>query len=742
MIVSLDRPYYIAGQTINCSAYLIDPFTKARIRNAEDLVYFQLFNSSGREIATNKIIANEGIAVSSIGLPEDLSLGNYELVVYTNHLRNMAPDAIFRQPVRIFNVTASSEKTINTKPCSLSLYPEGGNLTNGLTTRVAVLVTGPKHKTGGLKGTVIDNTGKEISSFKTDPYGFANFYFKPESGYEYTARIIEDSINADAILPYVQKNGLSVSIRQSNAFIQIILECTKDYAYKKGLEIKLLSNGATLYATTESISKNGLILKIPTEELTTGLYDLEVRNPNGKLESHRGLFVNSANSNHSAPVRVSPPDSLFEIGTSTDLNIALYNFDPQRDIVITSITDKTYSNAMLHNLGNQVYLDRNLSSICTELNLDFSNLVSSKNNALINQLMLLRMPENAITSSSFEFKYERETGYYFLKGTLTDSKPLPDSSEIFFFIPEINMIYQITTDRSGKFSFPLLVPFYGKKSIMFLPHHENHRYNEPKIVQHDQMQSTLSLDEPLAVTEQIKKELDEFKKVKEIRNSYGYYKPSPPPESPPTFNIDQVLNYDYDFEIKISEYVLFGTMQEVIKELLPGVMLRTRKHKPYLRIYAKDLEHTFEHSPMIFIGGYPTTDVEDLLKLRPVDIKYIRTVENYNKAIRLGPFGTSGIMVIELNAGVQNPARENSQTFEAKGLTYHSGTEATLPEKMPLFDPLLLWYPYQPKSNLMRINVNCSERPSDYQLKIEAVINGSLFQYISPFNVRFTGNNP
>lgn len=103
IFVHTDREYYVAGEEIWFSTYLIDrqtlrPSSKSRI------VYFELLNSENRPVVQKKIFMKDGMGQGHIVLPDTLSNGIYTIRAYTNWMKNFMPDNCFIKYITLCNI--------------------------------------------------------------------------------------------------------------------------------------------------------------------------------------------------------------------------------------------------------------------------------------------------------------------------------------------------------------------------------------------------------------------------------------------------------------------------------------------------------------------------------------------------------------------------------------------------------------------------------------------------------------
>lgn len=131
--IHVGRTVYIAGETIWYKAY--------GSSNQKDflscVLYVELINSTNQHVLGQLLRIENGMAASSMTIPDTLSSGSYQIKAYTNWMRNFEPDYFFSFPVIIYNQynknggmlkfpgTHSPEPTLESKPFFANSFAPG-----------------------------------------------------------------------------------------------------------------------------------------------------------------------------------------------------------------------------------------------------------------------------------------------------------------------------------------------------------------------------------------------------------------------------------------------------------------------------------------------------------------------------------------------------------------------------------------------------------------------------------------
>lgn len=87
--------------------------------------------------------------------------------------------------------TAAKTVPILVQTVDLQVYPESGDLVDGLATRVYLEARTPARKPADVAGIVIDEEGDAIATFRTEHEGRGRFEFTPRKGGTYTLKVME-----------------------------------------------------------------------------------------------------------------------------------------------------------------------------------------------------------------------------------------------------------------------------------------------------------------------------------------------------------------------------------------------------------------------------------------------------------------------------------------------------------------------------------------------------------------------
>jgi hypothetical protein len=170
---------------------------------------------------------------------------------------------------------------------TVNIYPEGGNLAEGLINQVAMEV---KNKEGGsVENTyyLYENTNL-IDSIITDKQGTASFWLMPKSGLQYGIRKKSEN-GAKTALPFAKSNGIALHLKDG------VVEDTLNVKLSSILSGRfriILHNFKNLFADIPvMVDKKGMLVKIDVKALPRGLASITLLNDRNDPVAERLVFI-------------------------------------------------------------------------------------------------------------------------------------------------------------------------------------------------------------------------------------------------------------------------------------------------------------------------------------------------------------------------------------------------------------------------------------------------------------------
>jgi hypothetical protein len=211
--LQFDKNYYNAGETIWFKAYLIADNLATPLSKT---LYAELINDKGAILQKKIMPVYESGGASNFDLPDTLSNTRLFVRAYTSWMLNFDSSLLYLKALQIIPAGNPAKKTTAPASYSLTFFPEGGDMVEGLEGRVAFKATDQEGVPAFVNGNIVTDEGKKLTSFTAIHDGMGYFSIMPLPGEKYKA-IWKDKkgISHETALPAAKKEGIVFSLRNA-----------------------------------------------------------------------------------------------------------------------------------------------------------------------------------------------------------------------------------------------------------------------------------------------------------------------------------------------------------------------------------------------------------------------------------------------------------------------------------------------------------------------------------------------
>lgn len=384
--VHLDNTGYFMGETIWFKAYVINAATQQRTDLSQTL-YVELVNPDGEVMKTQKLYINNGEAQGSFLLEKMYSTGFYEIRAYTRYMLNWGGATAFSRVIPIFKqpkeegdyskmvidqfsyrnrhpsyrqisedvVDKSKENTLGNLlkvkrlpqgKVNVHFYPEGGNLIEGLPSRVAFTVNDSEGMFFDCTGELVDEDGEFISGAVTCKEGRGYVEFTPNDEPVYLSLTTYDGKKQKFLLPEVQQEGLALKLNAiRDDYVTAHITAPRSM-YHHLLGYTLMNQGRLITCDTMTCVKS-VELKFERNGIPAGVNQLTFFDADGRILAERLFFI-CPPPEQRASVKITSPTAMLkpcgavelDIRTKPNSSISLSATD------VSTLTDGKQGNAL------------------------------------------------------------------------------------------------------------------------------------------------------------------------------------------------------------------------------------------------------------------------------------------------------------------------------------------------------------------------------------------------------------
>ena len=509
-----DNSGYYLGETMWFKAYCVSGNgTNIAAAPQSKVLYVELCAPEGYVVETKKFKLDEkGCCNGEFELKPSLLSGYYEVRAYTRYMLNWGDDAIFSRVFPVYDKVNGDNydfrnildrkrgflyrgewMTQESKEPTLAFYPEGGNLINGIETKVAFELRDKSGKP--LNDTIFVYADKEpLLTTVATHNGKGYFMFTPQADVKYKAEVVSEKKKYKFELPTIENSGATIAVKHDGDSIRFSVAGNIG---EQAIGIVILNRNQT-YVYKKNVSE----LSMHRDKLREGVNRCLLLTADGTPLSERMFFVK-----HSAPQQgdVVPIKLKAEINGISAEEKTFYK--PYRKLTVKISSedgsplpkDGSYSvavtgeeNSILTSYSNNIYTQMLLASELKGYIPDAAQYFADDSESTRNNLDLLMLTHGwtaydwsmlTSTDSTFSIKHPIEKGIqvkgYFMKkvpvkkwGKLGTFKviPLKDVNVRFDICYEDSVIsnYDFVTGDKGKFTLEI-EDFYGKKYASLTP---------------------------------------------------------------------------------------------------------------------------------------------------------------------------------------------------------------------------------------------------------------------------------
>ena len=287
----LDKPYFGIGETIWFKAYITEGTFHYPTPLSSNL-YVELIDTKRNLVDSLVLPIIDGTSNGSFILKSDLTPGSYRIRAYTNWMRNFDEEFFFNRDISVIQPLAIEDTTRPKSPSRsenwyVDFMPEGGDLVDGISSKVAIKVTDSLGRGKLFSGTIQDEKGNQITSFESNRMGHALCFFQPSFDKKYYALI--DNIKYQ--LPEVKKGGAVIRATHNQRSPILSISVLSNGIDLKGGKLIGHQRGHHLF-TIECKTENQFFTKLKKKQLETGIIHLTFFDKHNLPVTERLIFPN------------------------------------------------------------------------------------------------------------------------------------------------------------------------------------------------------------------------------------------------------------------------------------------------------------------------------------------------------------------------------------------------------------------------------------------------------------------
>ena len=694
-----DKNFYLASEIVWFKIYVVNAENNKPI-DASKVAYVEILDKNQKPVLQTKISLNEGRGNGSLYLPVSFNSGIYKLRAYTNWMKNFGADYYFEKPITIVNTLKNlNVQSVPPRGYDVQFFPEGGNLVEGIESRVAFKIVDQSGKGIECKGFLVSNNNDTITRFQPLKFGLGDFSFTPASGNTYKAIIKLGDTTITRELPKAMEHGYVLQVDTLNGSRLRISVATN---IKTATTVYLFVHTRQIpKVTAEAVLKNGAAeFIIDKNKLGEGISHITVFNSENLPVCERLFFMHP-----SEKLIIQPTVDGQQFGPRKKLRIAVVSMDELRKTVPADLSVSVYRVDSLQQMqgeaiDNYLWLTSDLKGYIESPDYYFSE-KSPEVDKAIDNLMLTHgwrrfTWQNILQHTKPEYSFIPEYKGHIIYGRITDIKTgVPAANEVVYLsIPGSKVrLYDAKSDAEGNVLFYTKDLYGANEVVLQADNNMDNKYKLEIISSFANNFSPANLP-TFSLSENMKSLLSDYNIGAQVQNNFAgeklkqFYTPV----------IDSSAFFgEPDNQYMLDNYTRFTTMEEVLREYVYEVLVRRQKEN--FRFMVSDIDNKILlDDPLTLINGVPVFDPNKIIKYDPLKVKKIEVVK---RKYFYGPSIFNGIVnFITYYPDPSMIADLNPVIMEYEGLQYDREfyspvyeNQEQVSSSLPDFRNVLYWSP-------------------------------------------------
>jgi len=692
-----DKNLYLAGEIIWFKLYVVSGDDNKAI-DLSKVAYVEILDKDQRSVLQTKIALDKGTGNGSLYIPLSFNSGVYRLRAYTNWMKNFDAGYYFEKPVAIVNSLKNLNKQAElSRNFDLQFFPEGGNLVQGIQSKVAFKIVDQSGKGIDCKGSVVNKNNDTVATFQTFKFGIGNFDFTPEGGDNYRAIVKLPDTTFTRELPAALEQGYVLKLNSTSGS-QLRLSVTTN----------IKSAGIVyLFVHTRQISKiseRGILVNgvgefnIDKNKFEDGISHITIFDQNNLPVCERLYFIQPRQK-----LIIEPTLEQQEINSRKKVKLTVNSADESKRSVPADISVSVYRVDSLQSnneaIDSYLWLTSDLRGTIESPGYYLSERNPEVDEATDN-LMLTHgwrrfTWQNVLEMTKPDYSFVPEYKGHIIYAKVTNIKNTMPAADVLAYLsvpgPRVQL-YNSKSDSTGIVRF-YTKDFYGPNEIVLQTDAKDSIYKIELVDPFSDKISPKSLP-AFELSENMKSIISDYNLSMQVQNSFVSEKlkqfDAPVIDSNAFFG-------NPDIQYLLDNYTRFSTMEEVLREYVYEVLVRRQKENFHLVVSDVD-NKIFLDDPLTLINGIPVFDPNKVIKYDPLKVKKIAIVK---RKYFYGPSIFNGI----LNFVTYQPDPSilsdlKPVVLEYEGLQYQREfyspvyeTQEQISSRLPDFRNVLYWSP-------------------------------------------------
>ena len=734
LFLHLDRPAYLCGETMWFKVYAADG-TLGRPLALSSIAYVEVLDARNRPVLQAKVPLRQATGQGSFIVPATLGSGTYTVRAYTSWMRNDDPQGYFHTTITVLNTTVASGPAARQDSVAFDaqFFPEGGNLVQGLPSKVGFKVLNQWGQGVAATGQVLNTAGQVVAQLSTLRAGMGSFSLTPDAG-PYTAVLtLGGGQRLTRKLPAAYAQGYVLHLGPASA-TYLTLEVAATGQASQAVFLLAHARQQQVMAQQAQLVNGRAMFTIAKSQLPEGVSHFTLFTGSQQPVCDRLYFQPPA---HPLALRARPDQPAYPLRSQVSVQVTVPD-QPAAARASASVAVyrlDSLSTADAPTIAQYLWLTSELKGRVENPGQYFAEAspagTAATDNLLLTQGWSRIRWEDVLAPTLPPLRYLPELNGLLVRGQLTRAgtgQPRPGTLAYLAAPSRTIRLSNALSDDQGVVQFET-TGFYGPRTLMAQTNPQQDSTSRLTLLSPFSERFASWPAPPLHVLPRLGPTYARRHLQNQLQNSYfasyrNRYAALP---------ADSLAFYGPPDETYfLDKYTRFKVLEEVLREYVPGVLVKIRKDGYHLMVV--DLSNkksfaAFKENPLVLVDGVPFFNINKVMAINPLKLRKLEVIDNryvhgpalYNGIVSFTTYqGDLGGIVPDANVLVQQyEGVQRQREFYAPRYE----TPAEKQSRLPDLRNLLYWQPELPLTgaNAQAISFYTGDQAGRYRVVVQGL---------------------
>jgi hypothetical protein len=701
LFLHTDKEFYVAGEIVWFKIYYVNGVTHEPMHMSK-IAYVEILNSNQEPVVQAKIALDPGSGKGSFYLPASMNTGYYSLRAYTNWMKNFEDDYFFEKRITIANTLKTPDTPAKDSVIlSAAFFPEGGNLLNGIESKIGFSVTSNKGSIHQFRGYITNRNNDTVAAFSPLKFGIGHFNFRPEPGNSYKAIIaLPDGTVFNSALPEIYDYGYAMGVKEDAQQIRITVKVKRRAGETAAEQVILAAHTRQVLSLAEKafLYNDSTVFILDKKRIGSGVTYFTLFNSNGKPVCERLLYkkplpgvalaVTSNQAAYGNRQKISLALSAQGAKAPFDLSASVFYIDTLQKVGQNTIVDYIWLTSELGDIESPGYYFS-----------DAPEVGEATDNLMLTHGWRRFRWDDVLQGNDAFIKYLPEINGHLVTGKIKDTRndgPAVNTNAYLSIPGRPFGFYASQSDKDGNVVFEVK-NYYGNGQVIAQSGIDKDSFYRVEVARpYAEIQSRKKYS-PYILTETLKEQLLQKSIGMQVQNIYTG---------------DSLRNFDTPYmhdtlpffgtpaaTYLLDEYKRFTTMEEVLREYVREVGVGLSSQGLVFKIFDPVIHDFYPGNSLVLLDGVPLTNPHkifsyDPLKIRRLDVVNARYVIGRSVFNGIASFSTyePGFSAFELDpklTAIDYSGLQLQREFYSPAYS----TKEQIEKRIPDFRNTLYWSP-------------------------------------------------